>query len=630
MEIDRPKIHRLPQEIIRLIAAGEVIERPASVVKELIENSLDAESKHIEVRLHNGGLASIAVRDDGHGIPADEVPLLLERHTTSKIDYESDLEAIYTLGFRGEALYSIAAAGDIILSTRHSDEDAGTCLTWADGEKTITTIPWPGGTQVESVRLYHSMPARRKFLRSESAEYGRVASLIQSYALAYPAIGFRLLHNGRETLRTPGSGKLEDVLIAVYGTDIARKMLPVDYESGDIRITGSISPIDITRARRSDQVIFLNGRLIKDPAISATLERPYMQFLSHGRHPIAVLRIECDPTEIDVNVHPHKSEVRLAKPRAITGTVYHAVDSTLRGAHPLGVEKDETKPGYSVDDTTGEVLTLPVDKTSDSSSMPPDEREWAIREPKHRHSSELESALHTPEGQSWAPPAGQTEHRKSSSPDRNLQHQYRSFAEMDIANDLPTEGNAIQFANTYIIYNQGRSIYLIDQHNLHERILFEEFTKRNSEQEVASQALLFPVQVNLPPALSGIVDDHIDVLRGLGFDIEEFSEGSGEKAYVLRAVPQALKSDDPVEAFTDLLESAAEDEELTDEGFGKAFLINLSCKTAIKAGQALTDEEIGYLVSHIGDGTFLTCPHGRPTMIRLDEEWFRRSFKRSR
>ncbi len=622
MASERPNIHKLSQDIIRLIAAGEVIERPASVVKELIENSLDAGACQIEVKIENGGMASITVRDDGFGIPADKVPLLLERHTTSKIENETDLDAIITLGFRGEALYSIAAVSDVIISTRFRDEEAGTRLTCRNSEKSIETISWPGGTQVESLKLFHSTPARRKFLRSEGAEFGRVAQLISSYALAYPGVAWRLIHNGRETFRTPGTGNLDDALVTIYGADTARKMLAVDYERGPVRISGSISSVEVHRARRTDQIIFLNGRLIKDPGITSALERPYMQFLPAGRRPLAVLKIECDPSQVDVNVHPHKREVRLAEPRVVTGTVYHAVTETLQRNHPLHGSPDQKledtlEDAVSIDDRTGEVFPSAPPATSapqsKSTSAQADERDWAIREPKHSHTSDLPQS---------------TDKIQAVAVKNGLPHEYPSFDEIVLEDDLPPTGHTVQFADTYLIYNQGRAVYLIDQHNLHERILFEEFMNREEKAGVASQSLLFPLQVKLPPSQSGLVVDHLDELNSLGFEIEEFSGGG---SFVIRGIPLALKSDDPVQAFSDIIERASQDEEIRqDGGFRKAFVINLSCKSAIKAGQKLSEEEIEYLIKHIRDGTYYTCPHGRPTIIRLDEDWFRNSFKRSR
>ena len=626
MQATRPDIRRLPQEIIRLIAAGEVIERPVSVVKELIENSLDAGAKNIEIRLENGGLASISVRDDGSGIPSAQVMRLLERHTTSKISTETDLESIYTLGFRGEALYSIASASDVILSTRFVDEDAGTRLTYENGVKNVETIPWPGGTQVESLRLFHSTPARRKFLRSESAEFSRVASLVSSYALAYPDVAWKLFHNGRESLRTPGTGNLDDVLVSIYGVDTARKMIRLEFPSGPVRISGAISSFELTRARRTDQIFFLNGRLIKDMSITSAFERPYMDFLAPGRRPMAILKIECDRTEVDVNVHPHKSEVRLANPRTITSAVYHAVDNSLKRNHPLysdTTEKAVDEPDVRIDDRTGEVYQTDFGsppqspKTVDEKSY---EREWAISEPKRRHTSDW-----PPQEEDKYRPLGRRRHE-------NVQHRYPSFSEIDLSDELPPVGNTVQFANTYLIYNQGKAVFLIDQHNLHERILYEEFSSRERKSDHVSQALLFPLQVKLPASIAGLVSENKEMISEMGFDVEEFSDekSGGEQAYVLRAIPQALKDADPVSAFIDIIEKTSENDDLSEPGgFRRAFTVNLACKSAIKAGQKLTEEEIDYLIGQIKDGTYYTCPHGRPTIIRLDEDWFQRVFKRS-
>ncbi|MCX6646792.1 MAG: DNA mismatch repair endonuclease MutL [bacterium] len=598
MQVTRPDIQKLPQEIVRLIAAGEVIERPASVVKELIENSLDAGSKNIEIRLESGGCV------------------------------EADLESIFTLGFRGEALYSIAAASDVILSTRYTDEDAGTRLTYESGEKKVETIPWPGGTQVESIKLFHSTPARRKFLRSDSAEFSRVASLVSSYALAYPDVSWKLTHNGRESLRTPGTGNLDDALVAVYGVDAARKMIRVDFPSGPVRISGAISSFELTRARRTDQLFFLNGRLIKDPSITSAFERPYMDFLAHGRRPMAILKIECDRTEVDVNVHPHKSEVRLANPRMITSAVYHAVDNSLKRQHPLHADNspanviDESE--VRVDEQTGEVYQKDFQTFSQPSTVLNDrvnEREWAIREPKNRHTSD------------WPVQEEEGKYRPFIRRQReNVQHKYPSFDEIVLDNNLPPEGNAIQFANTYLIYNQGKAVYLIDQHNLHERILYEEFTSRERKSGQVCQTLLFPLQVKLPVSLAGLVTENKEMISELGFEVEEFSDvaSGGEQAFVLRSIPQSLKEADPVRAFTDIIEKASENEDITEPGgFRRAFTVNLACKSAIKAGQKLTEQEISYLIGQIKDGTYYTCPHGRPTIIRLDEDWFQRVFKRS-
>jgi len=631
MKPTHSEIRKLSPDIVRLIAAGEVIERPASVVKELIENSLDAGARHIEVRLANGGMSSIVVKDDGCGIPSGQVPLLLERHTTSKISEQADLESIITLGFRGEALYSIAAAGDVILTTRFTNEDAGTRLISESNSKKIETVPWPGGTQVETLRLFHSTPARRKFLKSETAEYTRVAELVSAYALAYPDVAWKVEHNGRKTVQTPGTGNPDDALIAVYGAATARMMLKVDFERGPVKITGTISSIELHRARRSDQIIFLNGRFIKDAGITAAFERPYLDFLPPGRRPVIILKIECDPSEVDVNVHPHKREVRLANPRLITSAVYHAVLSTLERDHPLyGDRVESVSPKINIDEATGEVIpqyqnSIPHLPNGQSQTAPIvfDEREWAIREPKRKHSGEWDVDPHR---------AQQTKSDFRSTGTSSLPHEYPQFSDLELEDQLPPVGNTVQFANTYLLYNQGKSVYLIDQHNLHERILYEEFMNRERTNDVLSQTLLFPVQVNLSPSLASLVNEHIDEIRNAGFDIEEFSDPATgvSNSFVLRSVPHVLAGGDPSRAFVDIIERVGDDEDArSQDGFRRGFVVNLSCKSAIKAGQKLSEPEIEYLISHIGDGTYYTCPHGRPTIIRLDEDWFRRVFKRS-
>ncbi|MFH1675637.1 MAG: DNA mismatch repair endonuclease MutL, partial [bacterium] len=611
---------------VRLIAAGEVIERPASVVKELIENSLDARSTEISVIIVNGGLSSIIVRDNGTGIPSKQVGLLTERHTTSKISTEADLDAILTLGFRGEALYSMASAGDLVMSTRFVDEEIGSRLTARNDEKKVEEISWPGGTQVEVVNLFHSTPARRKFLRSSSAEFSKIAEIVSAYALAYPAHAWRLYHNDREILRTTGSGKLEDALLAVYGADIVRRMLTVDFAKGPVSISGAVSAADTHRARRTAQTIFLNGRLIKDPSILAALEQAYGPFIPKGRHPIAMLDIRCDPGELDVNVHPHKREVRMANPRMITGSVYRAVENALQRDRTVSNSAVAPNPlpvkDFSIDELTGEVMEIQTGQSKQSARLTEiaDDDSWAIRQGKRHHTSEIPGPV--------IPDDSAPKLRRKV---ENKQHEYPSFADLEIIENSDPVASTLQFADTYLVYVSGSEIYLVDQHNLHERILFEELNRRESETRTVSQALLFPMQVNLTPSLAALVKDHIEELNRLGFDIEEFSsETIGGQSFVLRAVPSELSEGDPARVFLDCIERVSQDENISSPGeFRKSFITNLACKSAIKAGKKLTESEIGFLLKHIDNPTFLTCPHGRPTVIRLDEEWFKNAFKRS-
>lgn len=638
MDQSRRTIRQLDQDVVKLIAAGEVIERPSSVVKELIENALDAGSRHIEVKLVNGGLTSILVRDDGSGIPSDEIPLLLNRHTTNKIESEADLGRILTLGFRGEALYSIAAVSELILSTRFHTEETGSRLTSKDGQTTVEVISWHGGTQVESLGLFSSIPARRKFLKSASAEYSKIAELVSAYALAYPNICWKLSHNSRMTINSPGTGRLEDALLAIYGPDIARHMIQVEQAAHDsvpserIRISGVVSSPDITRARRTDQIFFVNGRLIRNQSLSAALERAYDPLLSQGRHPLAVLMIECDPAEVDVNVHPHKTEVRFAHSTNVISAVYKAVKTSLTRianipkAAVFRTESEISNETNFIDEITGEVgLTNPKSSTS----LMPDfkirenDASWAIRQPKRHHSGTWQQPVESNSGQK--PVVETTRNTKSAT-----EHSYLSLNELNVPQYLKPSSNTFQFANTYIIYNDGRCVYIIDQHNFHERILYGKFRSRSEKSDTYCQTLLFPLQISLPASLAALVHEHMDEIETLGFQIEEFSEAGATQSFVLRAVPQELGSIDPVTAFIDCLEKASQDEDIREPGgFRKAFEINLACKSAIKAGQILSDDEIAYLVDHLPDGSFHTCPHGRPAVVTLDEEWFRRIFRRS-
>jgi DNA mismatch repair protein MutL len=585
-------IQILPESLVKRIAAGEVIERPLSVVKELLENSIDAGSSRIEIKLEEGGIESITVIDNGSGIPKDDIPKLLHRHSTSKIVTEDDLYTISTLGFRGEALYSIASVTKLRIRTRHHDDTEGTELVSEDGRIEIHTISAPIGTTIESTGLFYNTPARRKFLKSPSSEYQKIAEVVTRYVLAYPSISFELLHNGKSVLKSLG-GSPQDPLIALWGAKVASQMLPVDFRAGEIRITGFISSPALSRTNRKDITIFVNGRLVRDSTIAASIERAYHGNLPPGRFPIAILKIELPSTEVDVNVHPNKKEVRLADPGAIFKDVQVAIDRALALTRPL-----KSPTGGTIIPETGEVIR----GGGQGASQGGYHQSW------HGSARELPAEVFFP--------------------GMEQESQTEPLFSGEIVPRTIRRGDVIEFLDTYLAFEDGGELAIVDFHNLHERILFEEMqdAERSSGASVLSQKLMFPESFTLPPHLAQIVEEESEFLNRMGFEIEPFGSG----AFILRGVPHFLKDAQAADAVLDILTEVNREIGASHSpgDFTRHFKATAACKAAVKAGARLKPEEIDFIIRHAKDSRYLTCPHGRPTLIKLDREFFDRRFKR--
>lgn len=580
-------IQVLPENLVKRIAAGEVIERPVSVVKEMLENSIDAQADRIEIQIEDGGISSITIIDNGTGILKDDISKLLHRHSTSKIVNEDDLYNISTLGFRGEALYSIASVTRLRIKTRHKDESEGTELISEDGNISIKTVSSPIGTTIEASGLFHNTPARRKFLKSASSEYQRIAEVVSKYVLAYPHISFELSHNGRTTLKSLG-GSPQDPLIALWGAKAASQMLPVDLRAGDVRITGFVSSPELSRSSRKDITIFVNGRLVKDPTISVAVERAYQNILPPGRFPVAILKIQMPPSDVDVNVHPNKREVRLAKPQDIFRDIGVAIERALAMHRPLK-SPDNSSSAY---DEPRE-RNLPYDFNKPRSHRLPDGEL-----PAEVIFTDLESGEAQP------------------------------MFKGEIASRGIRAGDVIELLNTYIIFEDDEHLAIVDFHNLHERIIYEEMeaAEKSSDQAVLSQRLMFPESFTLPPDLAQMLESESDFINRMGFEVEPFGSG----AFILRAVPHFLKDPQASDTLLDILNEVNQEIGPTKNAaeFIRNFKITAACKAAIKAGTRLKQEEIEFILRHVHDARYMTCPHGRPTIIKLDREFFDRQFKR--
>jgi len=568
------KIKILPPEVTSQIAAGEVIERPASVVKELVENALDAGASHISISIEGAGRTLIAVTDNGCGISEEEMPLSVERHATSKLRMADDLFHITTLGFRGEALASIGSVSRLTMTSRTRNENQGTRIR-VEGGKTrpIQPVGAPTGTFIRVEDLFYNLPARLKFLKKDTTERRLMNNLVNRYALAYPNVRFNLLQEGRSVINTSGKGDEREILAALYGTELAHQMLEVYYDDEPLSIRGFISPTSLTRTNRREITFFVNGRPVQDPAMSTALLKGYHTFLMVGRYPIAILFLVIPTELVDVNVHPTKAEVRFRDPNRIFSAMQSAVRRTLLAHNPV--------PG-----------------------MDTQVRWWTSTQWKQ-----------TP-GQidpGWIPPTIST----------------RSTPPTSSQPSLPVERIPIlrlvgQIANAYLVAEGPDGLYLIDQHAAHERVLFEKFIA-SLEEKIPSQTLLQPITVELPPANSGFFSEQMPLLARLGFQVEPF----GPNTFIVRAIPVLVADSDPALALRTMVEDFEEDETALLNQQEARIIARVCKRAAVKSGQNLSVEEQKELLYDLEScQSPRTCPHGRPTMIHLSVDLLERQFGR--
>jgi DNA mismatch repair protein MutL len=570
-------IHILSDDIASQIAAGEVVERPASVVKELLENALDAQAGQISIHIEQAGRRLIEVADDGLGIPSQELPLALARHATSKLTQADDLFHITTLGFRGEALASIASVSHLTLISRQSSEEVGGCVRQDGGlNTTFEPIGAPAGTQVRVEDLFYNVPARLKFLKQDQTERQQIDALVTRYALAYPQVRTQLYEDGRPVLRSSGSGDRRELLAALYGLDIARQMLEVSFNETAVSVSGYISPISLTRSNRKEITFFVNGRWVQDSALSSALLTAYHTLLMVGRFPMAVLFLQLPPEEVDVNVHPAKAEVRFRHSDQAFSAVQRSVKRALLAYSPV-----PQMPG-------------PSWQTPSFSSSPEFEN------------SEPVPAVSSNQGFEPLTPAVQATQNPLPS------------------GQIPLLRLIGQVGATYIVAEGPDGLYLIDQHAAHERVLFERFLKQRSTL-IPAQALLEPVVVHLPIASVQTLTQQLPLLEHLGFSIEPF----GMDTFLVRAIPALLSKLDPAAAVRVIVEDFEEDETPLQSEVEAKIIARVCKRAAVKAGQVLTTEEQRNLLHDLeACQSPRTCPHGRPTMIHLSVDLLERQFGR--
>lgn len=601
---NRRPIQQLPPSLVNRIAAGEVIERPASVVKELIENAIDAGARNITVETEEGGSRLIRVVDDGMGIPADELKLAFASHATSKLSSDQDLFAIATMGFRGEALASIGAVSQARILSRTADSETAYEIYNRGG---VISDPQAAagnvGTVVEVRNLFFNVPARRKFLRGAATEFGHISDMFLRCALPHPQISFRLIHGGRVVLDLPATA-LEQRLLVAWPAEFHEQRLPLDCRDAEVRLCGIIGLPELAHPTARYQYVYLNGRPIRDKFIQHALREAYRGLTEPGRYPAAILLLEMPPQDVDVNVHPTKAEVRFRDSGRIHGLVLSAVREKLLGSDltPRAVPRMSDAQRQDMQSKLVEFFKAgPVNPAA-----------WAPQTNAERRMMNEEQKL-------IPPPSSSIIHRSSfSSPPPPEQ------AEMAC---LPTRPVAIQLHNTYLVAESEDGLIIIDQHALHERIMFEELKTRVTRGPLESQRLLVPASFRASPRQIALLEQIQPLLNRLGIEAVPF----GPDSVAVQAFPTFLDRLDPAEFVRELLERGEQEQfDLHEEELLHEIMDMMACKAAIKAGDPLTPAEIEALLSRrqLVERSS-NCPHGRPTTLRLSLRDLEKQFKRT-
>jgi DNA mismatch repair protein MutL len=590
------RIRLLPEILASQVAAGEVVERPASVVKELVENSIDAGARKIEVSIRRGGISLIRVVDDGCGMDRDDALLSLERHATSKIRTAADLAAIATLGFRGEALPSIASVSRFRLTTREADAVAGTEIVVSGGR--IETVRDGGeapGTQIEVRSLFYNLPARRKFLRSENTECRHVEHQLHLQAIGHPEIGFALVRDERVVLQLPAAASLKERIRDLHGKELVDRLLVVEEASSNapIRIRGLIGQAGVSRQSRAQQLVFVNGRAIENPVLSGALREGYHTALMKGQFPVTFLFLELDPAAVDVNVHPAKREVRFRDPSSVREAVVEAVRKTLESGRRDWQQQFQRPVVAGIDDP-GPIPTATVFPGPGSPIPATAPTTGPLPSLEIRPNESLVSH--------WDPPAIASEPRS------------QQFQIIGVLNKL------------YVLMENQDGLVLVDQHAAHERILFEELRRRMEEQGVPSQRLLLAQTFELAPRDAEWVERNAATLQKMGIGIEPF----GQNAFKIDSLPAFLEVSDPVifiRTVVDGLKSASNGS--SPLRLGEDMIAKTVCRHAVKANDPLRFLEVEKLITDLLECELpYCCPHGRPTMIQISHAELEKKFGR--
>ena len=628
-------IRQLPTSVINKIAAGEVIERPASVVKELLENAVDAGSTQIELTSQEGGTELIRVTDNGHGIPQSQLPLAVSSHATSKIVDADDLFRVGTFGFRGEALASIAEISQTMIRSRTEDQDCGFEMQINGGHREeAQPCGCPVGTTIEVRRLFYNTPVRQKFLKTAQTERGHIAEAFTRVALANPHVQMTFTNNTKVTHNLPATESWRDRIGAFFGPEISDNLIPVSNSHGDISITGFVVDPSVSRANNRLQYLFLNSRYIRDRSLQHALSESYRGLLMTGRFPICFLKLSIPFELVDVNVHPAKLEVRFQN----GGQIYSQLLSTVRGKFlktDLTAQAQLSKRGPAAADQfkpfpgggSGGAASVGSAAASSSTASSFNQAGNQERIPFQRSQSAGFDWTQTPRQPFGA--ASQTEFQSAPSlaPDAGQRATSAPDQRFDQAHTAPSQTlTAIQVHNTYLVAENEEGMLVIDQHALHERVIYEQIRDKVLKGKLESQKMLVPEPVSLPPAEAAAVLDKTELLSKIGITVEPF----GGDTVLVSAYPAMLANHNPAEMLRGVVEQLVNGEKQLDQrDLVDELLHMISCKAAVKAGDKLSPEEITALLEHrelCQDAHH--CPHGRPTSLLFSREELDKRFKR--
>lgn len=633
------RINVLPKEIYQLIAAGEVVERPSSVVKEMIENSLDAGAKNITLEIKNGGSTYIRITDDGCGIERDDVRKVFISHATSKISKKDDLNSIATLGFRGEAMASISAVSKVELLTKAENEEIGTRYEIAGGEELeFDDAGCPNGTTIVVRDIFFNTPARMKFLKKDVTEGNQVAGIVDRMAISHPEISFRFIRDGKQVLITSGNGDLKSTVYSVLGKEMSDSLMSVDYSFNDMRITGFVSKPTASRKSRAGQYFYINNRIVKSKTAMAALEQAYKNTIMVGRFPACVLNIELNPAQVDVNVHPAKTEVRFANEKPIFDLVYYAVKTAIENDRTVKevefkenpIYRQEPKNVYQNNDNKSFQAKFDFFKKKDEPpsqqviKTKPRENFWQVEAPKPEYKiarDEKPKARVDINIEYEEPEEISTAESKDAPKERDIEKVVITD-EKDNENVIPNFKLIGEAFKTYLIVEIENELYFIDKHAAHERMNFERF---KAQATVETQMLLAPVVVNLTKDEFIAISENVELIKKCGFELEEF----GESQIIVRAIPSLVDGDSVKDLMLEIAQKLLEHK--TDILPDKIDWIyhSASCRGAVKAGDYTSRQEQEMFVKKLlSMPNIRFCPHGRPVFIKMSKYDIEKQFGR--
>jgi len=621
----------LDENTINKIAAGEVVDRPASIVKELIENSIDAGATHISLEIKNGGITYLKLSDNGKGIASDDVELAFERHATSKIRRESDILNITSMGFRGEALASIASIAKVTLETKTHDEPTGTKIV-IEGGKTLSLeeIAFNKGTTITVENVFFNVPARYKFLKKDYTEAGYIEDIVTRLAIIHPEISFKYINNNKCIIQTTGNADMKTAIYNVFGKDVAQELIPVEYVIENLKITGVIGTPKVSRSTRSHEFTYINSRFVKDKTMTTAIEKAFDQNLNIGKFPFTVLNLEISPSEVDVNVHPAKLEVKFANESKVFEVIYHGVVNALLGYHkstsPFAVIEKER------DEVVEQEYVVPTSKTISSSNVEKVEKADAEIHESELVQAEQNSTVQVVDYQ-VTPITPKVETIKQEFKPVYYTEQESTLEIKDVVSEQTKNEYETKIKykyvgaifDTYILIEIQDKMYIIDQHAAHERLLYEQIKDMYYSKSKETQMLLIPTLVELKNNEKERVLRNIELFEQTGFVLEEF----GDNMIKISGVPNIGYDIDYAEMFKDTLDSLTSETKTTKEEKETRFVYTLACKAAVKANMKLTREEHIALIDEMVklDRPF-TCPHGRPTAYEISKYEIERRFAR--